>query len=243
MPRLGSENLQQHNAGHFGFTATRIEDLGAQDFTLVTIVADRSGSTSPFYKEMESVLKEVVGACLKSPRADNLMIRLLTFDDNTTEVHGFKLLTSINADDYNGALVPGGATSLYDAAVDGIEATNKYGRELLENDFGVNGIVIVITDGCDNRSTCGVHQVKQALEAAVTGENLESLVSILIAVNSAGVGDVLKNFHADAGFTQYVELANADKNTLAKLAQFVSKSISSQSQHLGSGGPSASLTF
>ena len=245
MPRLGSENLQKHKAGHFGFSATRIEDLGAQDYTLVTIVADRSGSTAAFQKEMEAVLKEVLGACLKSPRADNLMIRLVTFESKHAEVHGFKLLSAINPDDYNGVLSPGGMTALYDASTDAIEATNKYGRQLLENDFGVNGIVIVLTDGMDNESTTGIPQVKAALAEAVTNENLESMVSILVGVNVAdqNAKNYLANFNQDAGFTQFVPLADANKNTLAKLAQFVSKSISSQSQALGSGGPSASITF
>ena len=54
---------------------------------------------------------------------------------------------------------------------------------------------------------------------------------------------ILTDFSKTAGFTQYVELGNANAATLAKLADFVSRSISSQSQSLGTGGPSQSLTF
>lgn len=242
MPRIGiSTSLQTHKAGHFGFSATRLADLGAPDYTLVTVVVDRSGSTAGFRTEMEAVLKEVVAACLSSPRADNLMLRLVTFESNHQEVHGFKLLSTINANDYDGVLPPGGMTALFDASTDAIEATNKYGRDLLSQDYGVNGIVIIITDGMDNSSTTGVKQVKDALANAVSGENLESLVSILIAVGANN--QALSDFNTQAGFTQYVELKDANKKTLAKLAQFVSQSISSQSQALGSGGPSASLTF
>ncbi len=243
MPRLGSENLQKHNAGHFGFSAVRIEDLGASEYTLVTVVADRSGSTSGFTAEMEKALKEIVAACLKSPRADNLMIRLVTFEDSHQEVHGFRLLQAIAPDDYNGVLVPGGLTALYDACVDSIEATNNYGRQLMEQDYTVNGIIFVITDGLNNRGVCNTNQVREALENGVKGENLESLVSVLIAVNSGNAAVELQKFNAEAGFTQFVELADANKNTLAKLAQFVSKSISSQSQALGTGGPSQQITF
>ena len=245
MPKIGSQSLQQHNAGHFGFSATRMEDLGAAEYTLVTIIADRSGSTSSFQKEMEAALKEIVAACLKSPRADNLMIRLVTFENNRMEVHGFKLLSQINADDYNGVLSPGGMTALYDATVDGLEASNTYGRQLLAQDFSVNGIVFVITDGMDNSSTTRPPQCKSALQAAVSGENMESMVSILIAVNvqEAQAKADLDRFNQEVGFTQFVELKDANKNTLAKLAQFVSRSISSQSQALGSNGPSQSLVF
>jgi uncharacterized protein YegL len=248
MPRLGSESLQKHNGGHFQFSATRIADLeasGSSAYTLVTIIADRSGSTSGFQTEMEAALKSIVDACQKSDRADNLMIRVITFDSQHKEEHGFKLLSSIVLDDYNGILAPGGMTALYDAAVDGIEATNTYGRQLLEKDFDVNGIVFVITDGGDNESSNGINQVNEALTNAVTGENLESMVSILIGVNiqSHQLQQLLDDFHKQAGFTQFVPLADANKNTLAKLAQFVSKSISSQSQYLGTGGPSASIVF
>jgi len=238
MPRLGdSQSLQQHKTGHFGFSAVRVEDLGSSEYTLVTIVADRSGSTAGFTADMESALKEIVAACLKSPRADNLMIRLVTFESGHKEVHGFKLLSQITPNEYDGVLSPAGMTALYDAAVDSIEATNNYGRTLLENDLSVNAIVFVLTDGGDNTSTLRAVDVRKELERAVGGENLESLVSILIGVNvkDISLNTALQQFNTDAGFTQYVNLEDASKSTLAKLAQFVSKSISSQSQSLGSG--------
>ena len=247
MPRITNDenNLQQHKTGHFGFSAVRIEDLGSSEYTLVTIVADRSGSTSGFQVDMEKALKEILAACLKSPRADNLMIRLVKFDNAVEEVHGFKLLSQINPDDYSGILTPGGMTSLYDASVSAIEATNSYGRTLLENDMSVNAIFFVITDGGDNTSKLSTSSVKAELERGVSGENLESLVSVLIGVNVTNptLAQYLASFKNDAGFTQYVELKDASKGTLAKLAQFVSKSVSSQSQALGTGGASQSINF
>jgi uncharacterized protein YegL len=241
MPRIGNDDsVQQHKHGHFGFSAVRVEDLGSTEYTLVTIVADRSGSTASFQNEMESCLKEIFSACMKSPRADNLMVRLVTFDDKHKEVHGFKLLSQISPDDYNGVMYPGGMTALYDASVDAIEATNNYGRTLLENDFSVNGIVFVITDGGDNKSVLRSKDVRKELERAVGGENMESMVSILIAIGS---DPILTQFNSDAGFSQYVEFKDANKSTLAKLADFVSKSISSQSQALNSGGASQAIVF
>jgi hypothetical protein len=146
MPRLGSENLQKQNAGHFGFSHTKIDDLaanGASGYTLVTIVADHSGSTLGFQLPMEAALKEVIGACQKSQRADNLLVRLVTFNSQVTEVHGFRLLSSIILNDYDGVLSPNGLTALYDASTNAIEASNNYGKQLLEQDYDVNGIVVV----------------------------------------------------------------------------------------------------
>lgn len=243
MPRFDNEELQVNTAGHFGFSAVRVEDLGATEYTLVTIVADRSGSTDGFTKDMESALKEVVKSCQHSPRADNLLIRLIVFEDTHEEIHGFKLLEQCNTDDYDGVLRPGGCTALYDASLDAVEATTNYAKQLTDQDFGVNAILFVITDGMDNKSKFLGKHVGDALKKAVVSESMESIVSVLIAVNESGGGSSLKDFHAKAGFSQFVELKDASKSTLARLANFVSKSISSQSQSLGTGGQSASITF
>ncbi len=53
----------------------------------------------------------------------------------------------------------------------------------------------------------------------------------------------LKIFKDEAEIDQYVDAGDATPTKLAKLAEFVSQSISSQSQSLGSGGPSQNLNF
>jgi uncharacterized protein YegL len=136
-------------------------------------------------------------------------------------------------------------TALCDASINGVEATSIYGKDLLKQDFSVNGIVVVITDGCNNHGTFTVKTLHQKLKEAVSKETLESLVTILVGVNilASDVKQALEDFNKDAGFTQYVDVGEANAKKLAKLAEFVSKSISSQSQSLGSGGPSQPLTF
>ena len=231
---------------HFGYTGTRLADLtGATEYTLCTIVLDESGSTDGFRTEMEKCIQEIIKACRYSPRADNLMLRLVAFGTNYREVHGFKLLQSCNPQDYDNCYKPGGSTALFDASCDAIEATKDYAKQLSNNDYLCNACVFVLTDGDDNVSKFNANSVKDSLNKCVTSESLESLVSVLIGVNvqSQTIAAYLDNFHKQAGFTQYVELNNASEKTLAKLAAFVSKSISSQSQALGSNGPSQSLTF
>lgn len=247
MPKLNAnDNLENFKLpGSYGYSATKLGDLGATEYTLVTLVVDESGSIEPFKADMVNAVKEVVNACRYSPRADNLMIRLVTFANGLTEVHGFKLLSNINLADYDSILNDGGMTALYDATVNSVDATTSYGEQLVKSDFSANGIVVVITDGADNRSSNSVSGVADSIKKAVAGEKLESLVSILIGVNVSdpNISDSLKNLHTAGGFTQYVELKDANAKTLAKLAQFVSKSISSQSTALGTGGPSKSLSF
>jgi uncharacterized protein YegL len=245
MPSLASLEQKKLPTDNFGYSATRLRDLQATEYTLVTMVVDVTGSVSGFEKEMEGVIKAVVEACKYSPRADNLMLRLVTFNTTLSEEHGFKLLQECSPDQYDGVLKTGGCTALFDAATNGIEATNHYGKSLVKNDYAVNAIVIVLTDGEDNASALSQKDVKKALADAVKGENLESMVSILVGVRvtDSHVKDLLDQFHKDAGFTQYVVVADASAKKLARLAEFVSKSISSQSSALGSGGPSKSLTF
>lgn len=250
MPRFDQNDDMVQGAAlptsHFGFSHTRIEDLGATEYTLVSINADKSGSTDPFKAEMEKVIKAVVKACRRSPRADNLMLRLSVFDHNFEEIHGFKLLGNCNEDDYKGCMgQTGGTTALYASTLNVVEAQNAYAETLVANDFSVNAIVIVITDGLDNCARATPKQINTALAAGVKGEKMESCVSILVGVNVADSTTKmgLERFKDEAGFTQFVALADADEKTLAKLADFVSRSISSQSQSLGSGGPSQTLNF
>lgn len=229
----------------YGYSATRLDDLGAAEYTLVSIVCDASGSIAAFRNELERALKSIVQACRLSPRADNLLLRLVSFNDALHELHGFKLLERCNLADYHGILRIGGTTALYDAAENAVSATTDYARQLGASDFAANAIVFVLTDGVDNASTLAARGVKAALTQAVAEEALESLLSVLIGVNVSdrAVGGYLQDLKTDVGFTQYVEIANADAKTLSKLADFVSRSISAQSRSLGTGGGSASLTF
>lgn len=246
MPKLNDENMENFgNVGTYGFSGTRLDDLSATEFSLVNLAVDVSGSVMHFSDELEKCVKEVVRACQLSPRADNLMIRLVKFSDHMEEVHGFKLLDKINLDDYNGVFHCGGGTALCDAVINTMDATTAYAKSLMNNDFQCNAITVVLTDGDDNMSKFGRQGVHDSLQKAVTSEALESLVSILVGVNvqNSTLSSYLNDFQKEAGFTQYVELNKADSKTLAKLAQFVSKSISAASQSLGSGGPSKSLSF
>lgn len=232
--------------GTYGFSGAKLDTLGATAYTLVNIVVDKSGSVDSFKVELINCIKEIIKACKLSPRADNLMIRLTAFDHKLDELHGFKMLQDCNLADYDKALDNGGgATALFDSAENAVSAVSNYGKTLSEADYDVNAIVIVLTDGEDNRSAYTVNNVKSALVGAVKKETLESLTSILVGVNTGEqrMKDYLDDFHKVAGFSQFVDIANANEKSLAKLAQFVSKSISAQSQALGTGGPSKSLTF
>lgn len=246
MPIL-TDNMNTHalQGSNYGFSAKRIDELGATEYTLVGIACDGSSSVTQFRDEMESCIKEIVKACARSPRSDNLMMRIVLFNNRLSEVHGFKPLSECNQDDYTNSVRTGGTTALFDAACNVADSITQYGADLVKNDFDVNGILFVVTDGDDNASAMTAGELKKSLERAVQSEALESVVSVLVGVNvqDPQLGGLLKDIAQTVGFTQYVELGDAKASTLARLADFVSRSISSQSQALGSGGPSQSLSF
>ena len=257
MPKLGNRSkMLQHNTGHFGFSAAQMDDLDSSRYTLVTIVVDRSGTTSDFERDMEQGLKEIIAACNDehNPNRFNLLIRVLKFDDRLEEVHGFELVSKIDPAQYDGSLQARGGTALYDATIDGVESITEFGKQLIDEDYTVNGLLVVMTDGLENSSTLAVpgkgglpdpKNVKASFQQTVKKECLESFLSILVGVNVADPSckAALEAYKDDAGFTQFECLENADKGSLMKLMDFISRSISSQSSHLGTGGPSKPVTF
>jgi uncharacterized protein YegL len=242
-PEMKSHRI---TGSRYGFSAARPTDLGASEYTLVGLSADCSSSVAGFAAEIEKCVTEVVRSCRASPRADNLLIRFTTFGDTVTEVHGFRPLQASQTSTYKGSIRPGGCTALCDATHNAVEAVVRYGGDLHDHDFDVNAIVFVITDGGENASTSAkADDVKQALQRAAKDGKLSSVVSILVgvAIDNDALGAELRRFKQDVGFDEYIELGDANASSLAKLASFVSKSISLQSQSLAAGGGKQALGF
>jgi uncharacterized protein YegL len=248
MPTSDTQVIDIPGPGNFQFSAIRPENLGATEYTLVTMVIDTTGSVRKFAKELLDCVKSIVQACQKSPRAENLMLRLITFNEVLNEVHGFKPLSEINVSDYK-PLNPAGMTALYDATFSGVASTLVYAKSLIDQDFDVNGCVYIVTDGLDNVSRTDPKLILDKIDNATTKEEIESLITILIGVNdpttgySKEIAKALEDFKKKANLTQFVDVGDATPQRLAKLANFVSQSISSQSQALGSGSPSQPLVF
>lgn len=234
----------------FTFAGTNIADLEAAEYTLVTIALDETGSISGYEPQITDMLKAAIDACRRSPFSENLLIRVIRFGsqyrrgtDGVDELHGFKPLSAITLANYP-TLRAGGMTPLNDAVYSGVGAMNVYAADLVDLDFAVNGIAFVITDGGENASVATTQMVKDELQRAVTGEIMESHYSVLIGIDT-GVSDVectLQAFQADTGMDQFIWAGDANAGNLAKLARFVSQSISSTSQALGTGGPSQQIS-
>jgi uncharacterized protein YegL len=248
MTSVAIDTMQQlQTANNFKFSAVPLDQLGATEYTLATVVVDVSGSVASYKKQLEDCLKTIAKSCQKSPRSANLMLRVVAFNENLQEIHGFKLLSDIKANtDYNGALNPNGSTALFDAAQSSVEAAGDYGKLLADQDFYANAVVYVITDGEDNASKFTPKTIKKIIDKIGKEEKLASIAVVLIGVgySDAGTSSYLDSFKNDAGITQFVDLTElfqktSPEATLAKLAGYISKSISSTSKSLASGSSSA----
>lgn len=236
------DDMQVATASNFAFSAVRPEKLGAVEYTLVTIVTDKTGSISGHAAALLESKKSVVQACQRSPRAEFLLLRSTEFNSRVEEVHGFVELNKLDPSTFPAPNCHG-TTALFDATYAAIAATNEYAKTLADNEFQVNGIVFVVTDGDDNESVQTPASIAAEMVRGVRNEWIESLNVVLIGVNAQQYAQSLNDFKNQAGLTQYVDVGDATPQRLAKLADFVSRSISSQSQALGTGGPSQALTF
>ena len=238
---MDSNTLVQHSlvGQPYGYTAADLSSLGSTEYTLVVIGVDDSSSVSAYKKEMEACIQEIVEACKMSPKSDSLLLRIVAFNSRMREIHGFKQLSDCQTSDYVDCLNTSGSTMLFGTAQNIISSTHDYGKQLAQAEYLVNAIFFLITDGDDNASgNVTATTVGDALKTAMREECLESILSILVGVGTqdyADLSDYLNDFKNEANLSQYVEIDNANKSNLAKLADFVSRSISSQSQNLGTG--------
>ena len=255
MPKLQGLSVDDVNKTVHGFQYTNvsIDKLGATEYTIVQMVSDQSGSVSAFKAALEGMLVTSVDACKKSPRAENLLYRTTAFNSKfggqscVDEIHGFSLLSSLDPAQFKDCLSPNGGTPLYDATMEAVDALYDYGKKLYKQKFLCNAILFILTDGEENASTAVSNpaDIKVAIERVRSEGIVESFRTILIGVNDADqrLKDYLENFRRDAGLDEYVSIGDASAGKLAKLTQFVSQSVSSQSQALGSGGVSQPVSF
>jgi len=178
MKEMESLNIGTSN---FNFSATKIDDLGATEYTLSSVLCDISGSLGGFEDKLLMLEKALVEKYKKLPKAENIMLRLLHFNNILEELHGFKTVNSINQDDYK-QINTRGTTALIDATYSAIGATLTYAKTLIDQDFDVNGIIFIITDGCENTSTMTMNSIKTLINDSKKQENIESLITVLIGV-------------------------------------------------------------
>lgn len=237
----------------YGYTGTAIQDLTSFENTVAATLFDESGSTRIFAKQMEEAVKQIIKFLRISPRADNLIYGHYHFDNGIKEILGWTPLAQVEEDQFDGCWAGGGCTNLYYSEDRVLTYMRDYAQQMAAKRYVSNGILCTMSDGGEYSPQYSEgagfkeDQVKKAFADCVVCEDLESLVSIFIGINpDQGVQDEMQRHAEEVGYTRYLPVEKADANSLAKIAEFISKSIVSQSQALGSKGPSqdiGSLTF
>lgn len=246
MSLLDQNVAQIKTASGYQFSTRDISEFGATEYTLVGIAVDKSSSVTGFASDLAKALTAAVDACRKSPRAENLTLRVTTFNGQIHEFHGFDFLNAIRPERYSKLFDHiGGTTALVDATTEMLESVETEGKRLTANGVTVNSIVFVITDGQDVGSRHDPGDVGKIVARIQKAEVLENVTTVLVGINDAdpALKNYLETFKSAAGLNQYVSVGDATPQRLAKLADFVSKSISSTSQAVGTGGPSQPMIF
>ena len=228
----------------YGFSNQKVELLGASEFVIGSMVIDVTGSTSGFDNELKKIGKEVLKACLAHPKSENFLLRTTQFNDviDVNELHGFLPVSNIDESIYDGLATPCGGTPLMDATLDACEALIQFGNQLAANQYIANAVLFVITDGGENSSMyANIEKIKRAMGILKSGDPLESFTAILIGVNDMYCKTTLIQFQKDADFDDYKSIEDADPNSIAKIAKFISKSMSTASLSLN-GGNSKNLS-
>lgn len=245
---MGLVPMETHKAtGRYVYTGQPVEKLGGSQYTLVTLALDMSPSIEEYVPDMEAMCQEVIKACQKDPNSEAIMMRFIGFHEDVVELQGFTELRHYDPAQFNNVIKISRATALNQATMNAVISTAEYGKQLVNGDNMCNGVLFIITDGRDNMGGVTPSEISNAIKDIRKdegAETVESINTILIAASDDSyVVSSIKKFHQEAGLSQLVEMGEATANNLAKLGQFVSQSVSSTSQALGSGGPSQPLTF
>ena len=246
MPKLGSENIQT-NSG-FSFSGESIQNLDGNDrYTLACVTIDCSSSTFNFTDSMKQCIEYVIEACKDNKIKNNVLLRIAKFNSyGIEELIGYTQPEKIVVSDILSHIYSGGSTPLFDATVESVESASAYAKKLANSYYTSNSVVFIITDGEENTSQIvktgdGVHN---KLDKVKKEESLESIKMILIGLcDGSDINNYLQSYKDQVGIDDYVNANVADAKTFKKLGNFISQSISSTNQALGSGAPSQSLTF
>ena len=221
MPRLDQNqdetvSMKITGASNFHFSGVRPEKLQATEYTLVTIVIDETGSVAKFADLLLDMVKTIIKSCQKNARAENVLVRLVAFNRNVREVHGFIALPDIKTDDYQ-PFQPTGLTALYDATYSAIGSMLTYGKSLYDLDMEVNGVGFIVTDGDNNTGSMGTTSIADCMEEAMRMEKIKGITTVLIGIKDPSlpkseaerIAAALKKFKDEAKLTEYIDAGDA----------------------------------
>lgn len=209
---------------NFDFGNFNPDDIQVDETINAVFVIDTSYSVESYIHELNFAFNDFVEAMQKSHVADKLFVSIIEFDAKVKVKTGFQPVANVKHCDFSKHL--GGATSLYDATLQGLESAVNY-RKILENSgVETKTLLFVITDGEDNNSKNPPHLVKNLIEKLKSEERSAfSFSSILFGVGNYANFDFARK---EMGIEHLAKIGSTGQD-IKKMIGFISQSISSMS--------------
>lgn len=243
--QLTDSSIQTIGNTTYQFSYTRPDALDSVEYTLGTLILDFTGSLHGQEANLLKIARTVLEACKMHPRRDFMMLRIVTFNASigVQELLGFTPVTQIMDIDLNQCRASG-STNLYDAIVASLAVAKKYAKTLKDEEIFVNGITFIGTDGEDCASMATQDDAADAAKQIMVDESMESHRVVLLGLRPESPRAYAEQVAlARAMDAQYEKVDDLSGSSLAKMSDFISKSISAQSVSLGSGSASKPIQF
>lgn len=238
---------QEFLSGNFAFKGTPIDQLMENNYTILQLIVDLSGSVSGFVHLVVRMLKAIVEKLSTIDTSANILVRATSFnsDVGVKEIHGFRLLENIKQDDYDG-LTAQGSTPLYGAIDEGIDALDKYGSHLTQKRYKINGINFVLTDGKhnfgDRDPATLLKELAEKQQQFLQSESFDSSTFILIEINKSerDATAMLKLLADKLKFDRFIGIENISDATDSLVNYIVTTTQQTSTLH-GTGGKSQAV--
>lgn len=195
-------------------------DIQVEETINAVFVVDISPSISTYAKDLNFAFNDFTQTMQKSHVAEQLMVSIVTFNENVSVISGFQPIKQIPQMDFKPS---GGGTALYQATAQGLKIAIDYRENLEASGVTAKTLLFVITDGEDNSSQVSAKQVKDKLQDILQKErNAFSFTTILFGVGNA---TSFEKAQKDMGL-QHLAKVGTTGAEIRKMISFISQSIS-----------------
>lgn len=146
-----------------GAQGVSLDELAGDEVTLFCAIIDETGSMQPHSATVVLAYNKMLQALKDSANSDSILMSTWFFNTQPKLVHSYLPLESIpelTQRDYN----PDELTALFDATLYGLASVVAYGQDLRNNGVRTKVVVVVFTDGDDNRSRYTASHVRTVTE-------------------------------------------------------------------------------
>jgi hypothetical protein len=207
-----------------------LSQLTSNEVTLAMNIIDMSGSMGAYATNLIGAYNDdYLAAMAHSTAAEDILVSTILFNDGVRLLHGYVNLLDappLNRQVYN----PDGMTALYDAVAHGLTNMVIYAQHLRQCGVMVRCLVIVYSDGGDNKSRQSATAVRRASHDLL---KQEMYTLAYVGFKSGGISAAELQGLADAiGFPETL-ISGLDHRELRRIFHLVSASTIRASQQQG----------